>query len=228
MTEAPRVWVTRAEPGATRTAERVRALGLTPVVQPLLTVRFVDAPLDLDGVTTLAFSSRNGIDGFTRLHPGRALPVYAVGEATAEAARTAGFDRVVSADGDLEALSALIRRTHRATEGIVLHPGPALPAGNLAVLTGPSIVVRSIIVYATEPTTDPAPPFDIVLIHSPRAALRLAKCLGATDVSSRTVLAISEAAGAPLEDLGFDRLVIADRPDEDAMMAALGKAVGRV
>lgn len=228
MTGAPRVWVTRAEPGATRTAERVRTMGLTPVIQPLLAVRFVDTPLDLDGVTALAFTSRNGVEGFTRLEARRGLLVYAVGDATAEAARAAGFERVSSAGGDLEALAGLIRRSHGATDGIVLHPGPTQPAGDLTALTAPEIVVRSLVVYVTEPTTSPAPSFDIVLIHSPRAAVRLAECLSDANASDLTAVAISPAASAPVQGLGFGHLLIADRPDEDAMMVALGKAVGRV
>lgn len=228
MAILPRVWVTRTEPGATRTAERVRALGLTPVVQPLLAVRYIDAAINLNGVGALAFTSRNGVEGFARRHAGRSLPVFAVGDATAEAAREQGFDRVVSADGDLEALATLLRRAHAAEDGILLHPGPARPAGDLAALAGTAIVVRSVVVYSTEPTPDPAPPFDIVLIHSPRAATRLAETSGGVDVSALTAVAISPAAAQPVEALGFGRLIVADRPDEPAMMAALGKAARRV
>ncbi|WP_392354638.1 hypothetical protein V8F63_04600 [Brevundimonas sp. LF-1] len=38
MTPIRRVWVTRAEPGAARTADRLTALGFEPVVVPLLTL----------------------------------------------------------------------------------------------------------------------------------------------------------------------------------------------
>ena len=38
MTPIRRVWVTRAEPGAARTADRLTALGFTPIVAPLLTL----------------------------------------------------------------------------------------------------------------------------------------------------------------------------------------------
>lgn len=229
MTGAPRVWVTRAEPGATRTAQRVRALGFMPVVHPLLAVRFIDAPLDLDGVAALAFTSRNGIDGFARLHAARDLPVYAVGDATATAARAAGFNKVQSARGDLDALAAMIRRTHHAQGGVVLTPGPLQPAGDLAARVGSAIAVRSVVVYRAEATTDlSVPAFDIALVHSPRAASRLADYLAGRDLMTKSAVAISRAAASSLERLGFGRLLIADRPDEDAMMATLGKAVGRV
>ena len=41
MTARPpaRVWITRAEPGASRTAARLEAMGLTPIVRPLLAIQ---------------------------------------------------------------------------------------------------------------------------------------------------------------------------------------------
>ena len=50
-----RVWITRAQPGADATAERVRALGHEAVVAPLLAVRpLSDVEIDLTGVAALA------------------------------------------------------------------------------------------------------------------------------------------------------------------------------
>ena len=49
---SPRVWITRAQPGAARTAARLTALGFEPVVAPLLAIRRValdleDRPVEL-------------------------------------------------------------------------------------------------------------------------------------------------------------------------------------
>ena len=50
-----RIWVTRAQPGADATAERVRALGHDALVAPLLAVRALpDVQVDLSGVAALA------------------------------------------------------------------------------------------------------------------------------------------------------------------------------
>src|SRR5690606_27759634 len=83
-----RVWVTRAEPGAGRTAERLAALGFEPMVVPLLAIRPLPCPPpDLTGMAALAFTGRNGVDAFAALTAERGLPVFAVGDATAERAR---------------------------------------------------------------------------------------------------------------------------------------------
>ena len=57
-----RIWITRAQPGAEVTAERVRALGHEAIVAPLLAVRVLpDVTVDLAGVSALAFTSANGV-----------------------------------------------------------------------------------------------------------------------------------------------------------------------
>ncbi|HET6969964.1 MAG TPA: uroporphyrinogen-III synthase, partial [Phenylobacterium sp.] len=101
-----RIWITRAQPGADATAERVRAMGHDAVVAPLLAVRpLLDVPVDLRGVAALAFTSANGVRAFADVSGERNLKVFALGAATAQAARAAGFKSVLSADGDVEALA---------------------------------------------------------------------------------------------------------------------------
>ena len=222
----PRVWITRARPGAERTAAALSARGFTPVVAPALALVPLDTPLDLTGVAGLAFTSRNGVAAFADRTPRRDWPVFTVGDATAEAARACGFTRVHSADGALDDLVALIAAAWPADGGLILAPGPRDPAGDLtAALTG-RVEVRALPLYAAL-ETDLAPPgaFDAVLVHSPRAARVLAARLAAADVGSRLLVAISPAAAAPLEGAGFAEIRIARRPTEDSLLAALGNPV---
>jgi len=130
---AQRVWITRAEPGASATAERVAALGHMPVVAPLMRIDPVEAPqVDLRGVVALAFTSANGVRAFAAAEPSRNLKVFAVGAGTAAAVKAAGFRQVLSADGDVAALAQRIAaRKLELGDGAVLHPGAAEPAGDL-------------------------------------------------------------------------------------------------
>ena len=106
---APRVWITRAEPGASATARRVVAAGLVPLVAPLLeTADLPGAAADLEALppsAVLAFTSANGVRALARLTPRRDLKAWCVGAATAGAARLAGFVDVVAGGGDVEALA---------------------------------------------------------------------------------------------------------------------------
>lgn len=216
------VWVTRARPGADRTAERLSTLGFIPVVAPLLEIRPLDVRPDLTGVEALAFTSRNGVKAFVDASGAPVLPVFAVGDATAAAARAAGFSDVRSADGDLSALAALIRTEWAGLS--ILHPAAAEPAGDLAALVGDAARVTTLAVYAAI-DTDAAPPeaWDAVLIHSPRAARALAEHLAAGAVAGHIAVALSPAAAGPLTALGFAGIRIAATPTEDSLLAALGK-----
>ncbi|MBU1346726.1 MAG: uroporphyrinogen-III synthase [Alphaproteobacteria bacterium] len=220
-----RVWVTRARPGAQRTADRLTALGFIPVVAPLLEIRPLPVTPDLTGVQALAFTSANGVAAFAALSPARDLPildlpVFAVGDATAAAAQALGFTRVRSADGDLTALANLIRAEGAGLS--ILHPRAAMPAGDLAAAVGDAARIASLVVYeARETEMTPPDVFDAVMIHSPRAARALAD--RPTPTEGRVVLAISPAAAGPLTGLGFAEVRVATAPDEDALLATLGK-----
>jgi uroporphyrinogen-III synthase len=215
--------VTRAEPGAGRTAGRLEQLGFEAVVAPLLAIRpLAPAEPDLAGVAALAFTSRNGVAAFAALTTRRDRPVFAVGDATAEAARAHGFETVTSAGGAMGDLAALLRDTGPA--GRVLVPGAREPAGDLAaLLAGSACEAVPLAVYEAIETGARAPgAYDAVLIQSPRAGRTLAATAPAGGLAGRVAVAISEAAAQPLSGLGFDEVRIATRPNEDAVLQALG------
>lgn len=186
---------------------------------PLLAIRALALPApDLEGIAALAFTSRNGVEAFAALSEARALPVFTVGDATAEAARAAGFRAVRSAAGALGDLAGLL--TAEAA-GPVLAPGALEPAGDLTALLAGQVEVRVLPVYEAVATRAAAPAgFDAVLVHSPRAGRALA-ALGPFAGQAATV--ISEAAAAPLRPRSGLEIRVAARPDEAALFEALGK-----
>lgn len=223
------VWITRAEPGAAATAARIGAIGLRALMAPLLEVQPLETPLDLDGVGALAFTSTNGVWAFAARSDWRRVPVFAVGDATAKAARAAGFDDVRSADGEMLALIDLIGKGR--PEGVVLHPCGRHLAGDLTGgLKRQGFVARDVALYDT-PAIAALPAeatlaleeraLFAVLIHSPRAAEILASLVDGFDLSETLAFGLSSACLRPLKTLGFAELVKAKRPREDALLDAL-------
>ncbi|MBE7216834.1 MAG: uroporphyrinogen-III synthase [Caulobacteraceae bacterium] len=214
------VWVTRAQPGAASTAAAVAALGFAPLVEPLLELAPLRvAPPDLDGVAALAFTSAAGVRIFAALHPDRSLPVFAVGDATAQAARALGWSRVRSAGGDVAALDALLAA--EAPPGRVLAPGALRPAGNLHH-------AERLAVYDTKAAPGPWPLADAalargrlraVLVHSPSAGRALAASARADALA--TVLALSPACAAAIDPALWAAVRVAERPDARALLALL-------
>ena len=231
------VWITRTLPGGAQSAARVRTLGWAPIVSPLLEVRLLNHRADLDGVGALAFTSPNGVAAFARLDNERALPVFAVGDGTADAARVAGFTKVATAAGDIHDLVALIDARRQDFSGRLLRPGPREPAGDLdAALAARGVQATSCVVYETQATALDADSRDVrrltsgetaaVLIHSPRAGRRLADLLAGQRSSAGRIICISAAAARPLVEAGRTT-VVAAHPSEAGMLRALG-APGQV
>ena len=238
---APVVWITRALPGALATADRLAALGFTPVVEPLIETRPLAATApDLSPYAALAFTSATGVRAFAALYAGRALPVFAVGDATAAAARQAGFRQVRSAGGDLTALDALLAE---AAPGRVLAPGALRPSGELHG-------AERLALYATRPAPGPWPltwaaadagRLAAVLLHAPSAAHSLAALARppaapdqgqggpseapeawAAALSASRILALSPACAAPVAAaLPAAAVSIAAAPNEAALLRLL-------
>lgn len=198
-----RLAVLRPEPGNAATAARIAALGHRVVRLPLFEVRAVswDAP-DPAAYDSLLLTSANAVrhggDGLASL---LAIPVHAVGEATAEAARAAGFTVVAVGDAGVEAMQPpgrvlrLVGREHRG-----------VGAGN------------AIVVYASEALQPDVSALrgSIALVHSPRAARALAALVD--DRADITIAAIS-AAAAQAAGTGWSAIGVADRPTDAALIA---------
>ena len=228
---APAVWVTRAEPGAARTAQRLHDRGYAPLVAPLIATRalaFV-AP-SASAYDVLAFTSAAGVAAFATAFDGAPpiVPVFAVGDASAAAARRAGFRGVRSAAGDGRALCALIlAETSKGAR--VLHPAASRPAFDLAAaLRHEGRGAESLPVYETLPVDalpDPAQRaladrgLRAILIHSPAAGRTLAQLQPAL-ANDITLVALSDACAETVESLRR-RTIVAETPDEAAIVAAL-------
>ncbi|HEY8615220.1 uroporphyrinogen-III synthase [Phenylobacterium sp.] len=227
-----RIWITRAQPGADATAERVRALGHEALVAPLLAVKTLDdVEIDLTGVAALAFTSANGVRAFADKSGDRSLKVFAVGAATASAARAAGFRSVLSADGDVEALAEGIAARRGELKAAVLHPGAAEPAGDLAgALEKHGVEARRLVLYETGPVELTAAQAqtltraDAVLLHSPRAAQVFAKVLKAHPAPKLRALGLSKAVIKPLSRTPLAAKVFPPFPLEAALLNLIERA----
>lgn len=229
MPTPPKVWITRAQPGADATAARVRALGCEALVAPLLAVRMLpDVEISLAGVGALAFTSGNGVRAFAKACAERSLPVFAVGAATAETAREMGFQTVRSADGDVSDLAQAIAAHREGIGGLVLHPGAAELAGDLAgALARAQVETRTLTLYDTVPVPlsaavlEQLSTVDVALVHSAKGGRALAAVLEAHPQPHLRLLAMSEAALAPLAQTAAVAKAAAPFPLEAALLNLL-------
>ncbi|WCT73218.1 uroporphyrinogen-III synthase [Sphingomonas naphthae] len=211
--------VLRPEPGAGRTAERAQAMGLEAIVAPLFTVRPLawtpPGPAAFDALMlTSAQALRHGGD----LSAFRALPVYAVGAATGDAARAVGFTQVHAGESDA---AALLDRAVADGRGAILH----LTGREHRAVIHPATTVTRIAVYAAD-VVDTLPDVAadalardaVALLHSPRAARTLAALSGWRGRIAALSPAVAEAAGP-----GWHSVAVAAAPTDDALLAAAAR-----
>jgi len=210
----------RPEPGLSATLENARGMGLPITGHALSEIRSLawDCP-DPAGIDGLLIGSANA---FAHGGPNLALltdkPVYAVGEATAEAARTAGFGVAMVGRGGLQG---------------VLNRVPA-PAHLLRIageehvpLTAPDgVTFAAVIAYRSLGLPlDPAAPLlasgnALVLLHSAATARQFAQECDRLGLARRAIVLaalgprISSAAGD-----GWAAIHIAANPDEATLLA---------
>ena len=221
-----RLLVTRPEPDASETAARLRALNIDAVVTPLLVARTLTTTLPpADGFAALAITSANALRA---LHDrgeiprlGK-MPVYAVGDRSAAAAREMGFPEVVSAAGNVGDLVTLL--ANAGVAGPVLYPTARQRSGDLAKALAPhGVMVITAAVYEMIPATELRADLGAVdgaLFYSRRTAETFTHLAPAdTDRARPGMLCLSEAVAAPLIAAHFVRVSLADHPSEDAMMA---------
>ena len=231
-----RVLVTRPRPDADATAAELAARGHTPIVAPLLDISvFDDAVVDLDGAQAVLITSANGARALARATDRRDIPVFAVGDASAAAARAGGFARTESASGDVETLAALVAERLAPASGRLVHLAGTVTAGDLSgLLTAAGFTVDRAVVYRAEVVHEmPAivaealdsRTLDAALFFSPRTAARfveLAAREGLDAACAGTVaLALSQAVAEKLAPIGFSEVRVADAPDQVSLLRAL-------
>jgi uroporphyrinogen-III synthase len=215
------VIVIRPQPGCDTTVEAARALGLDAQGFPLFEVRPVDwDPPTPDSFDAVVLGSANA-----PRHAGPALaayagkPTYAVGAVTADVARAAGLDVVVTGEGGLKAVLGQLAPEHRrllrlaGRERVMLVPPPP-------------VSMQERVVYASEPLPlsgelkallrDPA----LVLLHSAEAAHRFATlCVEHHIDRSNVALAVLGPRVARAAGTGWAALRAAAAPSDAAVLA---------
>ncbi|WP_010161582.1 uroporphyrinogen-III synthase [Sphingomonas sp. PAMC 26617] len=215
-----RLVVLRPEPGNAATCARAEAAGFEAMALPLFAVEPLDwtvpdtAPHDAL-ILTSANSLRFGGDGLAAL---RSLPVIAVGAHTAAAARDYGFDVMATGSGNAADILALAAH-HGIARALHL-------TGHDRTLEAGGVIATLIPVYRSAAV--PVEPFalavldhGVALLHSARAAKRIAALVDAAETRATIALAAFSPAIAAAAGVGWRAIVTAATPDDAALFAAL-------
>lgn len=227
-----RVVVTRPQADSERTAAALEALGHEALVAPLM--RIEPVAVDLAGTwSAIVITSANALQAVPATADGvKTLPVFAVGDRSAEAARRAGFAEVSSANGDITDLVRLVATRAVGAKAPLLYLAGEDRTGDLvAQLAAHGIDAEMKVVYRI--VAEVFPPVlavalesgdvDAVLHFSRRGAELFVEGARSSGVAGPAEdvrhLCLSSQVAEPLT--GASRIAVAARPEEAALIALL-------
>jgi uroporphyrinogen-III synthase len=229
-----RVIVTRPQPAAEATARRLEALGHEAILAPMLAVEATGAAVPDGPFDAVAATSANAFLGFGAGGPSAGLadvPLHAVGERTAAAARRAGFRAVIDAGGDAAALAESLSRRAPPGGRVLYLAGierkPVLERrlreAGLAVTVAEVYAARAGAGLPAGLFAEPKPA--LALHYSRRSAEAFVAAARAGGHEAAMVclphLCLSADVAEPLREAGASIVLIARRPDEDALFARI-------
>ncbi len=241
------ILVTRPHPDDETTAAGLRARGFEVLLAPML--RFEpaafhdDADAHYGAVIVTSANALRGIESQLKGSPLLKLPLFAVGEHTAEAARRIGFEQVIPAKGDAASLRDLVAASVKAKALKKASPLLYLAGADLARDLAGELGERGFTVvtqttYRMVPLSSlpretcdafAANQVEAVLHYSRRSArafLELVRAAG-VEISALSVpqCCISAGVASVVRDAGATRVMAAASPDENALFAALDRAL---
>ena len=241
------VLVTRPQPDDETTAASLRARGFEVLLAPMLRFEPVAFHDDEDArYGAVIVTSANALRGIApHLNASRllGLPLFTVGEHTAEAARRAGFSKVISADGDAGSLrdcvlAAVKTKELKKTDTLLYLAGADLARDLAGELGERGFIVVTQITYRMVPVPSlprdacdafAANRIDAVLHYSRRSArafLEAARA-GGVEISALAIpqCCISAAVASLVRDAGATQVMAAASPDENALFETLDRAL---
>jgi uroporphyrinogen-III synthase len=241
------VIVTRPHPDDEITAASLRARGFEVLRAPMLRLEPVAFHDDVDAhygaVIVTSANALRGIESHLKGHRLLELPLFAVGEHTASAARRAGFTHVISANGDAMSLRDSVLAKVKAKElkkaSTLLYLAGADLARDLASELGEhGLRVVTQTTYRMIPVG--SLPYEVcdafaanrveAVLHysrrSARAFLDAARA-GGVEISALAIpqCCISAAVASVVRDAGATQVMVAASPDENALIEALDRAL---
>jgi uroporphyrinogen-III synthase len=241
------ILVTRPERDNETTAAALRAKGFAVLLAPMLRFEPVAFHDDTEArYGAVIVSSANALRAIESDLAGSrllTLPLFAVGERSAEAARCAGFGDVAVAGGNAAALRDLIVASVRAKRlkkaSTLLYLAGADLAGDLAgelgergftVVTHTTYRMLSVQNLPREAVEAfAANRIEAVLHYSRRSARAFLDAVRAAGVEISALAipqcCISEQVASIVRDVGATRVLVARSPDENGLFEALDRAL---
>jgi len=140
MVSTKHIWLTRPADDSAALADILNARGVATVIAPVMKLELLSAPTITKKPNTILLTSRHA--AFAIADDWKHLPIYCVGDATAQAARDVGCSNVIAGSGEVLALLPVLSKTFTLDDTILYLSGeevrfdlPLLAASHLLTIT---------------------------------------------------------------------------------------------
>jgi uroporphyrinogen-III synthase len=236
-----RVLITRPDKDGARSAALLAGQGYDPLAIRLTEIVPLDPPfraVSIDAVIATSAHAFEALPAPCRKALDR-LPVYTVGERTAEAAKAAGLSRIRTGPGDAAGLAEMVLAEIPSGGAVLYLAGePRKPVIEERLSDG-GLRFETLIVYRAQPLAAPPPEFIDALGESPLAVLHYSRAAAASfaelaiaggrkDHAREAIhVCLSQDVAAGLAGLDARDISIAADPREEALFEALATRLAK-
>ena len=239
------VAITRPETRATHLKSRLENLGADVVVRPLIGTQlpddegaaFLEAWSRLNDFSWVGVTSATSVATINQLGQGIEVPsslrIAAVGKSTARALRSSALDVALTGDGSGgKSLAESMIQSARPASVLVVKAQDGR-SDLEETLEEHGWTVTAVAAYVTRPVVmsdverEELRTREVIVVASPSAvrALRDVLSQGEPARADQSIVAIGKTTGDAAEALEFPRVMVASKPDDDGLVAAIEKAV---
>jgi len=232
-----KVLITRAEPSASQTAQKVIEAGHEPVVMPLFEIHDTGGQIPRKHYDAILFTSKNAVTTLSERswkpeHTG--MPAFCVGKKTEMEARALGFTNTRTTNGGGAELAKLIAKSDNQGKTFLYLSTPDKSFDMAQALHPFGITVETVDIYQARVISPPVTDFvqgldavrqGVVLVYSALSSRHLASLIhdhlddGA--LIGAQLIGISRPAVKPLESFAWKSVSTPQTPDEAEMLAMI-------
>ena len=235
-----KILVTRPKRQSLVTAQKLKALGHQPIIEPLLEVKTISTKLPKGAFDAIVITSANAIEQLDSGWPiqnREQVPVLVTGKATQKAAANVGFTLAQTVNGSaldlINAVPTWLKNYEHQTPIQILYPCAEAVAHDLeSKLTSKSVTCISWPVYKSiakrELSTEVKNQLvlgeiELVLLYSTRTAAAFAAIFEGLDLAGTRIqsLALSEEIKKSLPSTLQSNCKFANEPNEETLLALI-------
>ena len=241
---SPIVLITRAKKDSEELVDDVTRRGAKTLISPMLEIQFCEGKeLNFSNIQGILFTSSNGVRALnsrlSNLQKISSIPVFAVGEATATAAKNIGFTSINIANGNVDSLAKKTSKILSPDKGELIHIAAHDLAGNLAgKLKNRGFCVKTEKLYRANQVTEIDKQtlgalrrglVKFVLFFSPRTTRTLVKLIKDNNYTNSLVnieaICLSDAVAIEANSLRWQKVLVSQEPTKAKLLHYLDKRI---